>query len=358
MDFLFCGNFGLTELSDNGQVSKTRSAFNYLLGLYGNSNVKKFDFSRIRKKPVRTFFSFLKAVKHAKCLVVVPGDKNLLFMSVFLPRYIKRCGLSVFYLVVGGYLDKFYDSHKSVRKFLPLLTGIFPEAESLTKALRERGLTNVETLPNFSFRKPIDQRTFIDSLAVSAKRPLRFCIFSRICEAKGIVTAIKAIKIVNEKLNGDERVFLDIYGPIDKAFSNTFAQLLNESSGDAKYCGFLGQDALGVLCKYFALLFPSYYEGEGFPGTISDSLFSGLPVIVSDWKYNSEIIKDGVTGLVFLKPNESGAEVRLAEKILFAINNEQLMQVMRKNCMNESLKYLPENAMKPLTNKLSAIIEL
>ncbi|MFR3494185.1 MAG: glycosyltransferase [Blautia sp.] len=39
-----------------------------------------------------------------------------------------------------------------------------------------------------------------------------------------------------------------------------------------------------VLKNYDALLFPTYYEGEGFAGTIIDAFAAGLPVIASDWK--------------------------------------------------------------------------
>lgn len=53
-----------------------------------------------------------------------------------------------------------------------------------------------------------------------------------------------------------------------------------------------------VLKNYDALLFPTYYEGEGFAGTIIDAFAAGLPVIASDWKYNSEIIKQGITGVI------------------------------------------------------------
>jgi glycosyltransferase involved in cell wall biosynthesis len=49
-----------------------------------------------------------------------------------------------------------------------------------------------------------------------------------------------------------------------------------------------------VLRDYFALLFPIYYIGEGFAGTAIDAFSAGVPVIASDWKYNSEVIKEGI----------------------------------------------------------------
>lgn len=48
------------------------------------------------------------------------------------------------------------------------------------------------------------------------------------------------------------------------------------------------------------MVIPTYYQGEGFPGTILDSYIFGVPVIVSKCKYNSEMIKEGKTGKLFI----------------------------------------------------------
>lgn len=54
--------------------------------------------------------------------------------------------------------------------------------------------------------------------------------------------------------------------------------------------------SVNVLKDYFALLFPTYYEGEGFAGTLIDAYSAGAPVIVIafDWKYNSELVNENV----------------------------------------------------------------
>ena len=46
------------------------------------------------------------------------------------------------------------------------------------------------------------------------------------------------------------------------------------------------------------MLFPTCYRGEGFTGAVLESMMAGVPVIATDWKYNSEIVKDGETGLI------------------------------------------------------------
>ena len=56
--------------------------------------------------------------------------------------------------------------------------------------------------------------------------------------------------------------------------------------------------SVDILKNYFALLFPTYYDGEGFAGTLIDAFSAGVPVIASDWKYNAEIVNEKV-GIVY-----------------------------------------------------------
>ena len=88
----------------------------------------------------------------------------------------------------------------------------------------------------------------------------------------------------------------------------------------------------------------TYYEGEGFAGTIIDAFAAGLPVIASDWKYNSEIIKQGITGVI--TKTHSISELKNA---ILSINSDvEKWNFMRKNCISEAKMYLPANAMKKL----------
>lgn len=66
-----------------------------------------------------------------------------------------------------------------------------------------------------------------------------------------------------------------------------------------RYGGLVPFDkSVNVLKDYLALLFPIYYEGEGFAGTLIDAYFAGVPVIAPDWKYNAELVNEYV-GFVY-----------------------------------------------------------
>ena len=57
-------------------------------------------------------------------------------------------------------------------------------------------------------------------------------------------------------------------------------------------------EVIPTLRKYDALIFPTHYEGEGCPGILVEALSAALPIIASDWKYNSEFVKDGINGFL------------------------------------------------------------
>ena len=45
--------------------------------------------------------------------------------------------------------------------------------------------------------------------------------------------------------------------------------------------------------EYDLFLLPTKWEGEGSCGAIIESKFAGIPAVVSDWHYNSELVSEG-----------------------------------------------------------------
>ena len=63
--------------------------------------------------------------------------------------------------------------------------------------------------------------------------------------------------------------------------------------------GYLSNDRLrAAFQRHDVLAFPSRYKFEGHPGAIIEAFGAGLPVIASDLPGPSEIVEDGVNGLV------------------------------------------------------------
>ena len=94
------------------------------------------------------------------------------------------------------------------------------------------------------------------------------------------------------------------------------------------------------------MLFPTYYEGEGFAGTLIDAMAAGVPVIASNWRYNKEIVINNKTGLL-IENSET-----LFEKLNYIMKNIGLINDMKKCCIKEAKKYSPQVALLQLIKKV------
>ena len=178
--------------------------------------------------------------------------------------------------------------------------------------------------------------------------PLRLCTFSRVMKEKGIEEAVNAVEAVNEYYG--RRVYtLDIYDQVDSEQVKWFDELKDSFPSCVHYGGLVPFDkSVEVLKNYFALLFPTYYEGEGFAGTLIDALAAGVPVIASDWRYNPEIVEDGMTGKIHKAQNEFS----LRESLKWTYQNQDLWNSMKNNCIRVAYQYLPENVIDILCNQI------
>ena len=177
---------------------------------------------------------------------------------------------------------------------------------------------------------------------------LPLCTFSRVMKEKGIEDAFHAVKTINN--NYGRIIFtLDIYGQVDSIQTEWFEKLKKQFPPFVKYKGVVSfNKSVEILKNYFALLFTTYYEGEGFAGTLIDALAAGVPVIASDWCYNAEIVVGGVTG----KIHKAKSKDSLIEAINWAYQNQVAWNNMKNNCIRLAYQYLPEKAIDILINQL------
>jgi len=178
--------------------------------------------------------------------------------------------------------------------------------------------------------------------------PYKLCTFSRVMKEKGIEDAIDAVESVNQK-EGRTVFTLDIYGQVDDGYKAKFDAMQKSFPPNIKYGGLVPYDkSVETLRNYFVLLFPTYYHGEGFAGTLIDAMAAGTPVIASEWKCNGEVVKPGKTGVLLKECNTKKIETKL-DKIA---ENPDYWNSMKISTLEEAHKYEPENAIKPLMERL------
>jgi len=327
-----------------GQEAKTCFFTQAIENVFPEEKVMRVDTLNWKKKPFKLFFQSIKLARNCKNVIILPAQNGV---RIFVPFFLLlRCFLNfrLDYVVVGGWLPEMIKKHAFLSFIAKKLNGIYVESDIMKKSLENQGFNNVYVLPNFKFLTPVEK----DEIESVCSQPYKLCTFSRIMKEKGIEDAINAVKTFNEK-QGTTVFQLDIYGKIDDGYRERFKNLEAGFMPYIKYCGEVKPDeSVDVLKNYFALLFPTYYEGEGFAGTILDAFFSGLPVIATNWRYNSEIIKDNYTGYVYDYRDENGL-ITILENIF---KNPVKIKEMRYNCIEETKKYSPENAIKVVVENL------
>jgi glycosyltransferase involved in cell wall biosynthesis len=326
-NILLIGYFGYQNNQIDGQTIKTRLVGDIFLSIDSNS-YDFFDTQQVRTNPALSIIKIILKMLAVKDVVIMPGSNGLrvIFPLIFIISSLFR--KNIYYISVGGWLPLFLRSHRYIKRMLGHISGIYVESQNMNSKLKNLGLDNTKVF--FNFRK-IDRN--IDNnntdIAISMEKNIKIVFYSRVTKSKGVLDLLNALLLINNK-----NLFLDIYGPLDSEFEEEFFRKIQKAN-NVKYKGILTNNTYSILSQYKFMVFPTYYEGEGFAGAIIDAYISGLPVIATDWKYNSEFVKDNVTGLLY----ETRSIQDLRKKIELLIENVELYNSLKENSLIESNLY-------------------
>ncbi|MFC5465584.1 glycosyltransferase [Lederbergia graminis] len=343
-----CGNFGFNQNIANGQIVKTKVIRDKLTAHFGNQHVYTIDSYLWKKRPLKILNECVRLAYKCDTIIILPAHKGI---KVFAPLFNILCRIfncKLQYSVIGGWLPEFLNNNRRLLKSVKNMDTVYVETKTMQSKLVNLGLDNVVYMPNFKDIKLVSY----NDLPIKYEEPYKLCTFSRVIKEKGIIDAISAVNEVNKKL-GRKAFVLDIYGTVDNKFENELQIALEKSNDNAKYMGLVEFDkSTEVLKKYFALLFPTYYEGEGFPGTIIDAYSSGLPVIASDWRYNKEIIKNDVTGFIY-KLDPANKSKGLEEILMYIYSNPDSIITMKRTCIDEAKNYASSVVMQQMIKRIN-----
>lgn len=338
------GNFGYKTNHFDGQTVKTIAIHDELALKFGLENINFVDTSYFQSNPISTIIKLILGILKSKNIVLMP-DKRAFIFFYYILNILPMNRKNFYYVAIGGWVPSFVSGKKRYINFLEKFIGIYVETEGMLTDLTHLGLDNVVLMPNFrrfSFPKKDNQLL---------TGPIKLVVFSRILKEKGIELAIDAVNQINK--SGDNiLVILDIYGPIQSNYEEQFELLRSKFNNYINYKGILSQDEIyDNLSNYDVLLFPTFFASEGFPGTIIDAYISGLPVIASDWAYNTEFIQHGFNGLLF----KSEDLIELKEQIEYMITHKSQLETFKKNAMETAMKYHADEVMKILTDDIERL---
>lgn len=333
------GHFGGKREFYDGQTIKTKEIESFLSK--EGYTISRVDTYHAKKRLLRLLLNIRKAVAHNDVVILVVSSRGYRMLLPFLVKLNERYKRKMFDFVIGGVRYKVFDKRPKYKNMAKKFTRIYIETERMKLEYRKRGIENVKVIPNFkNLKKEPVKKSFVKN------DELRACIFSRVIKEKGISDAIKAIKIANHGSN--RQYYLDIYGDVDIAYKDEFYRMIDYNKmvlykGAVSY-----NNAPTIITKYDVLLLPTYWSGEGFPGTLVDAFFAAIPIIATDWNDNFEILKDGENAIKV--GTKSPKEIAAALKKI--ANNEEKLTFMSFANSKKANAYLPNIAMAPFLEDL------
>lgn len=328
------GHFGGNQKFLDGQTVKTKILYDEL-SANTSWSIKKVDTYYKTKNPIRLLIQTVFALISTKNIIVLLSGNGMKFYFPLLNLAGKVFKTRVYHDVIGGNLDSYIKQNPKFVKYLNTFSVNWVETKQLKKCIENCGIKNCEVIPNFKHLNILSK----SEVCTEENKPFRFCTFSRVMKEKGIEDAITAIEQINSDA-GETVCTLDIYGQIDGRYEEQFAEVMSNAASYIGYKGIVPFDkSVEAIKDYAALLFPTYWDGEGFPGTIVDAYSAGLPVIATDWNCNSELIEDGRTGILYQRKEKNGLKVSLER---FMGYDSLLRTEMKNNCLSMAAEYMPE----------------
>lgn len=322
---LFLGKTSFDNTPCAGEVVKNQLLYGRLKNVLGKQMdiLDTKSYSRRLYFPLMCLRIFLKQLLYQYDIIIVSTyDLSALRIINFLGALNKAN--KVCYWVIGGGVSKRIENGELKSKYYKELWKIIVEDIDIENHFRAMGFKNVSTIPNF---KPV--------FSVSSKKKEifnKFIFVSRITPLKGCDMILSAVRQLNRK---NISINVDFYGFIEKGYP--FEEYIKDLP-NVKYKGVLSLKSkldYEYLNQYTALLFPTYYPNEGFPGTMIDGFIAGLPIISTYWRYNSHILEDNITGWL-IPPQDADALAEVMESI--AMEHYDI-NAMAENCLKKANDY-------------------
>lgn len=362
---LLIGNSGLKKHGEDGQTVKVRF---YLKKIKDEDfDVNFVDLEHFTKRPISTLVKIKKGIKTCDRIVLISAKRGCKVLIPFINKVNKKykkvfvlplIGTSVLHYSMDKLnnddknrfiVDKDYSlcrfNHK-LSKELSLIDYILPETDSLVDVFKGfYRLNNVYKLNNIRENAPIENPI------PHSNKGIKLVFLSRIMREKGIFDLLEVVKSIS---NENTNISLDIYGK--KILSNKEHIIFNSfiHNDTINYKGVLKNDLVcSILSEYDLFIFPTQFVGEGTPGVIVESLIAGTPVLTTSFPQAHLLLNDGVDS-IFCKMFD---KEDLKSKLLYIINNKDVLKNLKKCALESGKKYTYEYERKVFLKYICGVEE-
>ena len=172
------------------------------------------------------------------------------------------------------------------------------ETKELVKLAHKDRIFQAKWFPN---SRPAED---IPEVASRSNACRRFVYLGHVRPRKGIRYMIEAAERFSEDIT------VDVYGPFMEGLSEEMFAGLKR----VNYKGVVEpQNVISTLLRYDAMLMPTCFATEGYPGTIIEAYFAGMPVICSRIGALPEIADDSCA--VLIEPKNSDELYKAMKKL-------------------------------------------
>jgi glycosyltransferase involved in cell wall biosynthesis len=306
------------------------------------------DFKNWRKHPWVLIYLLYNMVIHRDAtLIFSTSTCNIYgFMKILKKIQWKQ---NIIHWVIGGTLGDKVEKGIYDASVIGYADHTLVESSFMLKKLCKYNVKGVKQVPNF---KPISYLPQINIKYPESGHELKLAFVSRIMPEKGCDYILDAANILNTN-NLDSKFSIDFYGRISQDYESEFNKRIGSLS-NVSYKGFLDfnkNDAYDKLAQYDMMLFPTYWEGEGFAGIFIDAFIAGLPILATDWAHNKAFLTDGIDS-IFINPHDVND---IVDSIKRCIDGEYNLYDMALNAQKNAKRYDTKNV---ITEDLLAEIGL
>ncbi len=328
------GSFGFGESNPSGQRVKSQNVY-YLLKEMGY-DVSFVEMIGIWKRP-KAIIQMMNSIWNSDAVFCMPAQRNLVTVFPIVCRLARMRRTPVHYVVVGGWLADFIEKKKRLQRILSSIAGIHCQTQELSDVLSEKyGFNNTDVFPNFRI-------TNYKSTPHHTPGVLKLVFMARINKLKGLDTIFAIGDLI--KKAGLHNIIIDFYGPIHSEDKLFFEQNIVNYDFMRYVKSLDPSEIYSTLEQYDAMLLPTHYYTEGFPGSVLDAYISGIPVIVTKWQYATEFVEQEESGLIVpFEDNGSG----MFKEICRIKDDEGFLNKLKQGASVKWREYSPEFARQKL----------
>lgn len=305
------------------------------------------------QQAIRQTWLFWRKGPRADCILIFGSNQFLLSLTPLLVFSARLLGKPCFVRSFGGSLDQFEANlHPVARKVLrwglAQSAGLFVETQLLHRHFLKILGPKVHHVTAYRPLPTIPNKVSTPRRNQAHGSRLRLVFISWIRAEKGVSVLLRALRsLAPEEQAG---VCCDLYGPIVDEYRHELYSEIAQTPC-ASYEGVLDNaDVVEKLRNYDVLVFPTFYQGEGYPGIIVEAMIAGLPVVTTRFRSIPDMVENRVNGLL-VEPHDSAA---LAAAVRTLLGDRSLLAHMSSENFKRRQQYAVSSVLPQMVSIMAS----